>query len=99
MGSSLVWIALTVAATVLQLCSSTGLGAHLSSLSDKITQLPGQPPVSFQQFSGYITVGEKRERALFYYFAEAEVDPLSKPLVLWLNGGNAPPLCPPPPTF
>ncbi|RZB68288.1 Serine carboxypeptidase-like 45, partial [Glycine soja] len=25
--------------------------------------------------------------ALFYYFAESEIDPASKPLVLWLNGG------------
>ncbi|ONK63869.1 uncharacterized protein A4U43_C07F19770 [Asparagus officinalis] len=27
------------------------------------------------------------QRSLFYYFAEAEADPSSKPLVLWLNGG------------
>ncbi|KAK1358003.1 Carboxypeptidase [Heracleum sosnowskyi] len=56
--------------------------------SDKITQLPGQPQVGFQQFSGYVTVdSNKKERALFYYFVEAEIDPASKPLVLWLNGG------------
>ncbi|KAA8529995.1 hypothetical protein F0562_034401 [Nyssa sinensis] len=57
------------------------------SIFDKITQLPGQPQVSFQQFSGYVTVDEKKQRALFYYFVEAEIDPASKPLVLWLNGG------------
>ncbi|XP_059656540.1 serine carboxypeptidase-like 45 isoform X2 [Cornus florida] len=57
------------------------------STFDKITQLPGQPQVSFQQFSGYVTVDEKKQRALFYYFVEAEIDPDSKPLVLWLNGG------------
>lgn len=55
--------------------------------SDKITQLPGQPQVGFQQFSGYVTVDDKKQRALFYYFVEAEIDPASKPLVLWLNGG------------
>ncbi|OWM73093.1 serine carboxypeptidase-like 45 [Punica granatum] len=55
--------------------------------SEKITSLPGQPPVSFQQHSGYITIDEKQHRALFYYFAEAETSPTSKPLVLWLNGG------------
>ncbi|PKI30958.1 hypothetical protein CRG98_048651, partial [Punica granatum] len=54
--------------------------------SEKITSLPGQPPVSFQQHSGYITIDEKQHRALFYYFAEAETSPTSKPLVLWLNG-------------
>lgn len=56
-------------------------------LSDKITQLPGQPQVGFQQFSGYVTVDNKKQKALFYYFVEAEIDPVSKPLVLWLNGG------------
>ncbi|KAL3634732.1 hypothetical protein CASFOL_021786 [Castilleja foliolosa] len=55
---------------------------------DKISKLPGQPNVNFQQYSGYITVDEKRERSYFYYFVEAETKiPASKPLVLWLNGG------------
>ncbi|XP_019162098.1 PREDICTED: serine carboxypeptidase-like 45 [Ipomoea nil] len=54
---------------------------------DKITSLPGQPKVTFQQYSGYVAVDQKQERALFYYFAEAETQPDSKPLVLWLNGG------------
>ncbi|KAL3818485.1 hypothetical protein ACJIZ3_004390 [Penstemon smallii] len=61
--------------------------ASLLPHSDKITHLPGQPQVQFQQFSGYLTVDEKKEKSLFYYFVEAEVDPHSKPLVLWLNGG------------
>ncbi|GMY19410.1 serine carboxypeptidase-like 45, partial [Fagus crenata] len=56
-------------------------------IADKIISLPGQPQVSFQQFAGYIFVDEKQERALFYYFVEAETQPASKPLVLWLNGG------------
>jgi serine carboxypeptidase-like clade 2 len=43
--------------------------------------------VGFQQFSGYVTVDGNKHRALFYYFVEAEIDPASKPLVLWLNGG------------
>ncbi|KAA3475711.1 serine carboxypeptidase-like 45 [Gossypium australe] len=55
---------------------------------DKIVKLPGQPPrLSFQQFSGYVTVDYKKHKALFYYFVESETDPASKPLVLWLNGG------------
>lgn len=57
-------------------------------VADKITSLPGQPKVGFQQFAGYITVDEKQQRALFYYFVEAEAEPTSKPLVLWLNGGK-----------
>lgn len=61
----------------------------VSALShpDKIIKLPGQPQVGFQQFSGYVTVDDKKQRSLFYYFVEAETDPASKPLVLWLNGG------------
>ncbi|XWS58978.1 hypothetical protein CRYUN_Cryun08bG0080900 [Craigia yunnanensis] len=61
--------------------------AESLSKADKIVALPGQPKVSFQHFSGYITVDEKKQRALFYYFVEAETMPASKPLVLWLNGG------------
>ncbi|WOG99362.1 hypothetical protein DCAR_0518710 [Daucus carota subsp. sativus] len=69
------------------LSSSVKTECSLSD-ADKITQLPGQPQVGFQQFSGYVTVdNNKKERALFYYFVEAEIDPASKPLVLWLNGG------------
>lgn len=62
--------------------------SHLGSLSDKILKLPGQPQVGFQQFSGYVPVDAENQRALFYYLVEAEIQPETKPLVLWLNGGN-----------
>ncbi|XVF60677.1 hypothetical protein PTKIN_Ptkin08bG0067400 [Pterospermum kingtungense] len=55
--------------------------------ADRISALPGQPKVSFQQFSGYVTVKKVSGRALFYWLTEATDDPLSKPLVIWLNGG------------
>lgn len=55
--------------------------------ADKIISLPGQPQASFQQYAGYITIDEKQQRALFYYFVEAATEAASKPLVLWLNGG------------
>ncbi|KAL2543452.1 Serine carboxypeptidase-like 45 [Abeliophyllum distichum] len=82
-------MALAIAlALLLQVCFFTKVQSYSSLSSDeKITQLPGQPQVSFQQFSGYVTIDQKKQRALFYYFVEAEVDPASKPLVLWLNGG------------
>jgi serine carboxypeptidase-like clade 2 len=57
--------------------------------SDRIRQLPGQPPnVAFSQYSGYVTVNQARGRALFYWLVEAEpaAGPIA-PLVLWLNGG------------
>ncbi|XP_065631896.1 serine carboxypeptidase 24 [Quercus suber] len=54
---------------------------------DRISALPGQPPVTFSQFSGYVTVNEQHGRALFYWLTEATSFPEKKPLVLWLNGG------------
>lgn len=55
---------------------------------DKISKLPGQPPVNFDQYGGYVTVDGETGRALFYYFAEADRSKSSKkPLLLWLNGG------------
>jgi serine carboxypeptidase-like clade 2 len=80
------WKAMTMAALVVQLCTSMRVDSS-SPHPDKIAGLPGQPHVGFQQFSGYVTVDGNKHRALFYYFVEAEIDPASKPLVLWLNGG------------
>lgn len=77
---------MAIAVTLLLLCFSREVESSLS-LSDKILELPGQPQVGFQQYSGYVAVDEKQQGALFYYFAEAETDPAIKPLVLWLNGG------------
>ncbi|KAG2668200.1 hypothetical protein I3760_15G149100 [Carya illinoinensis] len=54
---------------------------------DRISELPGQPQVTFSQFSGYVTVNEQYGRALFYWLTEATACPEKKPLVLWLNGG------------
>lgn len=56
--------------------------------ADRITSLPGQPNVTFEQFSGYVTVDKHSQRSLFYWLTEASHLPLSKPLVIWLNGGN-----------
>ncbi|KAG7023032.1 Serine carboxypeptidase-like 45, partial [Cucurbita argyrosperma subsp. argyrosperma] len=75
-----------MAALILHLCICEEIVPSYAQ-SDKIISLPGQPPVGFHQFSGYIHVDDQNHRALFYYFVEAETDPSSKPLVLWLNGG------------
>ncbi|BAT96248.1 hypothetical protein LR48_Vigan02g047800 [Vigna angularis] len=76
-----------IAASLLFVIAQSFVGVNSVSQADKISTLPGQPAVKFQQYAGYITVDEKQKRALFYYFVEAEVEPVSKPLVLWLNGG------------
>ncbi|PIN18106.1 Serine carboxypeptidases (lysosomal cathepsin A) [Handroanthus impetiginosus] len=55
---------------------------------DRIIKLPGQPTTPrISQFSGYITVNEAHGRALYYWFFEAQSEPIKKPLLLWLNGG------------
>ncbi|XP_061358868.1 serine carboxypeptidase-like 45 isoform X2 [Gastrolobium bilobum] len=76
-------------ATIIIVVALTLEGVSSVPEADKISTLPGQPPVKFVQYSGYITVDEQQQRAMFYYFAEAEDDPASKPLVLWLAGGPA----------
>ncbi|KAL5993432.1 Serine carboxypeptidase-like 35 [Asimina triloba] len=56
--------------------------------SDRVFDLPGQPPVKFQHYAGYVRVRPEDEKALFYWFFEAESGVSEKPLVLWLNGGQ-----------
>lgn len=85
MDSPLIWVVAT--AIAVELFWVGKVEAFSSAVGDKISLLPGQPQVGFQQFSGYVTVDSTKHKALFYYFVEAEIDPASKPLVLWLNGG------------
>ena len=57
--------------------------------ADKISALPGQPEgIDFDQYGGYVTVDGHNGRALFYYFVESPGNPVTKPLLLWLNGGE-----------
>lgn len=69
------------------LISTAAVIAEEQQELDRITALPGQPPVKFAQFSGYVTVNEEQGRALFYWLTEATDHAHEKPLVLWLNGG------------
>jgi len=54
-----------------------------------VSPLPGQNfNINFEHYSGYITVNKDVGRNLFYWFIEADhIDPTSKPLLLWFNGG------------
>ncbi|KAL9232631.1 hypothetical protein vseg_007718 [Gypsophila vaccaria] len=72
------------------LCATTLIQVKSYPENELIKFLPGQPTVNFKQFGGYVTVdGETQQQQInfFYYFVEAEFNPESKPLVLWLNGG------------
>ncbi|KAJ0970095.1 hypothetical protein J5N97_022972 [Dioscorea zingiberensis] len=55
--------------------------------SDLVTGLPGQPTVGFRHYAGYVPVGRSNDKALFYWFFEADGGSEDKPLLLWLNGG------------
>lgn len=66
---------------------------HVGNMEDDLIKdgLPGQPKtkLKFKQYAGYVNVDEKNGRSLFYYLAEsASGNASSKPLVLWLNGGD-----------
>ncbi|KAB7495458.1 Lysosomal protective protein [Armadillidium nasatum] len=53
---------------------------------DLITDLPGLDfPITFNQYSGYLDSTEGRK--LHYWFVESKADPVTDPLLLWLNGG------------
>ncbi|XP_058736560.1 serine carboxypeptidase-like 45 [Vicia villosa] len=80
--SSLPYCSIAICVTIFLHLSSSAL-----SHPNKINHLPGQPHVEFNQFSGYVNVDNKNQKALFFYFVEAQNDAASKPLVLWLNGG------------
>jgi len=62
-------------------------GVQAADASHLVEFLPGQPPVRFKQYAGYITVSESHGRAFFYWFVEAEKKPAKKPVAFWFNGG------------
>ncbi|CAM6070730.1 unnamed protein product [Sphagnum tenellum] len=53
-----------------------------------VTNLPGQPVVTFKQYAGYINVNEATGKELFYWFVEADhKHAASLPIAFWFNGG------------
>jgi hypothetical protein len=70
---------------VLAVCAERGYGAIQEHL---VTNLPGQPVVSFRQYAGYIPVDASGSKQLFYWFVEADhKDAASLPIAFWFNGG------------
>jgi len=88
--SLLLLLALALALSLAAVSAAQQLDAVAAAqqAADRVAGLPGQPPVGFAQYAGYVTVNETHGRALFYWFFEATAAPDKKPLVLWLNGGT-----------
>jgi serine carboxypeptidase-like clade 1 len=68
--------------------------AASSALQDLVQELPGYGPPPTTQFSGYLDASAGCDLEtngplcqLHYWFALAETDAASAPVVLWLNGG------------
>lgn len=85
----LILLAAAILAPSLSSCAPASATTTSAAAADRITRLPGQPPVNFSMYSGYVTVDAAAGRALFYWLIEASstAAPDSAPLVLWLNGG------------
>lgn len=82
------WSAFALRLSFLLLLTQTFFLCSAHDSSQLVTNLLGQPPVSFRQYAGYITVNQSHGRALFYWFFESQHPyPYTRPLVLWLNGG------------
>lgn len=89
--SLLIFTILLISSTTAQDKIEPAHPPHSTQEFDRILNLPGHPNnvPSISQFSGYITVNHHNGRALFYWFFEAQsAQPSSKPLLLWLNGGQ-----------
>jgi len=75
---SVTWLCLAL--PLLLVCSSA------SSTADQIDSLPGFGSPPSKHFSGFLELPSSAKK-LHYYFVHSERNPLSDPVVLWLNGG------------
>lgn len=75
-----------VAAAVL-LCSAL---VYCAPAEQEITYLPGAPEgwnSTFQMYSGYMSINSNTNSSYFYWFVTSQRDPVTDPLLLWMNGG------------
>ena len=66
----------------------TLLSVVISQTRNKITNLPGQPSVEFEQYSGYVVLNKTTQKSVFYWFQLSQNNPFLDPIVLWTNGGG-----------
>ena len=88
MASSLCnWLIFCLVLQAMTAAASVAGAEELQQEKDRVKDLPGQPAVEFRHYAGYVKLRPQDEKALFYWFFEAQGGVLEKPLVLWLNGG------------
>ena len=65
---------------------SSAVSYTKEALSDQITSLPGAEnlDLKFNQFSGYLTVGETKN--MHYWLVESQNNPTEDPIAFWTNG-------------
>jgi carboxypeptidase C (cathepsin A) len=57
------------------------------AVGDKITQLPGAPAVTFDQYSGYISISDTKSIFYWLQMSTRHDDPSNIPVIVWTNGG------------
>jgi len=59
------------------------------ALLDQVVSLPGAEALTipFNQFSGYLTIGDAQSKNMHYWMVESMGDPSVDPIAFWTNGG------------
>jgi hypothetical protein len=88
---------LIVTAAVMFITSATaitflGKPQHVfvaTQADDRVSALPGTPPLRETHYAGFVSVNESVGNQLFYWFVESSRadPPKDVPILLWLNGG------------
>lgn len=53
----------------------------------RLSCVRGVPGMTWDSFSGFLTVGQHKEANLFFWFFPSKKNPRTAPVLLWLNGG------------
>lgn len=68
--------------------TSLQLNCKAAPANARVESFPGyHGNISYEIYTGYVTVSEANGRELFYYFVKSESNPANDPLLLWLEGG------------
>ena len=72
---------------MLCLLSHLLIAAIAQPASHQVKSLPLFPPLKTPMYSGYLTIPNSNGKQLHYMFIYSQNNPVTDPVVLWLNGG------------